>query len=96
MQRPYLPPQQGAQYQVEFGGKVRLACGRGLGMGADNKQATSRQRVKITTGQVPEAPADLVPRHGAANSAAHHESYPGGLIAVRGADSKVTADQTPA
>jgi hypothetical protein len=36
VQRPYLPPQQIAQYQVELGGTIRLACGRGRGIGADN------------------------------------------------------------
>jgi len=36
VQRPYLPPQQITQYQVELGGKIRLACGRSRGIGADN------------------------------------------------------------
>ena len=47
-QRPYLPPQSDVHHQVEFGGEICLARGRGLWMSADHKQATSRQR-----GQVP-------------------------------------------
>lgn len=92
---PYLPPQQGADYQVEFGGKIRLACGRGRRVGADNKQATSRQRVKITAGQVSQASAYFISLNGAAHRTAYHEPYPGRLVPGSGADDQMPAEQAP-
>jgi hypothetical protein len=46
-QRPNLPPQQRGYHQVKFGGEIHLARGRGLWIGSDHKQATSRQRVQV-------------------------------------------------
>ena len=82
MQHPYLPPQQCAEYQVELGGKIRLAGGRGRGIGADNKQATSREEIQITAGYMSEPAAHLIPGHRVAHGPAHHESDPGRLVAV--------------
>jgi len=44
MLRPTLPPKQSADYQVEFGGEIRLACGSGPGIGTHHQQATFRKR----------------------------------------------------
>ncbi len=35
-QRPTLPPKQRTDYQVEFGGDIRLGCSRGTGMSAQH------------------------------------------------------------
>ena len=80
---PALPPQQSAEYQVEIGGEIRLACGRGPGIGAYHKQATSRKRPQIPAGQMTEPPPDPVPHHRRAHRPAHDESDPGRLIPAR-------------
>ena len=50
--RPTLPPKQCCDYQVEFGGEIRLACGRGPGIGTHHQQATFRKRPQIPAGQM--------------------------------------------
>ena len=90
--RPTLPPQQCAEYQVEFGGEIRLACGRRPGIGAHHKQATSRKRPQIPAGQVTQPPADPVAHHRAAHGAAYHESHPGRIIPA-GAHQQVARQQ---
>ena len=93
--RPTLPPQQCAEYQVEFGGEIRLACGRRPGIGAHHKQATSRKRPQIPAGQVTQPPADPVAHHRAAHGAAYHEPHPGRIIPA-GAHQQVARQQRPA
>jgi len=89
-----LPPKQRIDYQVEFGGEIRLACGRGLGISTQHKQATSRQAPQIPTGQMPKLPPDPIARHGRANSAAYNEADLGRLAAAAAAQ-KVTGEQRP-
>jgi hypothetical protein len=36
MSRPNLPPKQPADYQIEFGGEISLACVRCPGIGTDD------------------------------------------------------------
>ena len=70
-------------YQVEFGGEIRLACGRGPRVGAHHKQATLRKRLQIPADQMPQPPPHRVAHHRAAHGAAHHEPDPGGLLRSR-------------
>jgi len=91
---PALPPQQCAEYQVEIGGEVRLACGGRPGIGTYHKQATSRKRPQVPAGEVAEPPPDPVPHHGRADRSADHESHPGGLI-LAGANQQMAGQQRP-
>lgn len=77
MQRPNLPPQQPAHHQVQIGGQIRLACGRGRRIGADHKQATCRQHTKIPAHEHTKATSHPVAHHCGANRATDYESYPG-------------------
>ena len=93
--RPTLPPQQYAEYQVELGGEIRLACGRRPGIGAHHKQATSRKRPQIPAGQVTQPATDPVAHHRGAHGAAYHEPHPGRIIPA-GAHQQVARQQWPA
>src|SRR5215472_8609472 len=77
-----LPPKKCCDYQVEFGGEIRLACGSGPGIGTHHQQATFRKRPEIPAGQMTQPPADPVAHDSAAHSAANHEADPGRLIMV--------------
>jgi hypothetical protein len=81
--RPTLPPKQSSDYQVEFGGEIRLACGSGPGIGTYHQQATFRKRPEIPAGQMSQLPPDPVAHDSAAHSAANHEADPGRLIVAR-------------
>jgi hypothetical protein len=92
--RPTLPPKQCSDYQVEFGGEIRLACGSGPGIGTYHQQATFRKRPEIPTGQMSKLTAHTVAYHGASHRAAHDEADPGRLIEARPAE-QVRGDQLP-
>src|SRR5580693_1735823 len=81
--RPTLPPKQSADYQVEFGGEIRLAGGSGPGIGTHHQQATFRKRPEIPAGQMTQPAADLVAHHSTPHGPAHHEAHPGRLIVAR-------------
>src|SRR5215831_17162184 len=89
-----LPPKQCSDYQVEFGGEIRLACGGGPGIGTHHQQATFRKRPEIPAGQMTQPAPYLVAHHSAAHRPAHHEAYPRGLVVARLAE-QVTGDQFP-
>jgi hypothetical protein len=77
-----LPPKQSFEYQVEVGGKIRLAgCSRAR-RGADYKQATSRQQPQIPAGEVPQPPSNRVPDYRRTDRLAHNETHPSRLRAV--------------
>jgi len=82
-QRPNLPPQQPAHHQVQIGGQIRLACGRGRRIGADHKQATCREHAKIPAHEHTKTTSHPVAHHSGANRATHNESYPGWLVALK-------------
>ena len=82
MQRPNLPPQQLAHHQVQIGGQIGLACGRGRRIGADHKKATCRQHAKIPAHERTKATFHPVAHHCGANRATDYESYPGRFIAL--------------
>jgi hypothetical protein len=90
--RPTLPPKQCSDYQVEFGGEIRLACGSGPGIGTYHQQATFRKRPEIPAGQMSELTAHTVADHGASYRAAHDEAHPGRFIVARLAE-QVRRDQ---
>jgi hypothetical protein len=92
--RPTLPPKQSADYQVEFGGKIRLACGSGPGIGTHHQQATCRKRPEIPAGQMSQPTPHPIARHGTAHRTAHHKAYAGRLIVARLAE-QVGGDQLP-
>jgi hypothetical protein len=92
--RPTLPPKQCSDYQVEFGGEIRLACGSGPGIGTYHQQATFRKRPEIPAGQMSKLTAHTVAHHSASHSAAHDEADPGRLIVARPAE-QVRGDQLP-
>jgi hypothetical protein len=94
-QRLTLPPKQCLDYQVEFGGEIRLACGRGPGICAYHQQATFRKRTQIPSGQMTQLPTDPVADHRTADGAAHDEADVSGLIVI-GADEQVSREQRPA
>jgi hypothetical protein len=93
--RPTLPPKQSSDYQVEFGGEIRLACGGGPGIGTHHQQATFRKRPEIPAGQMSQPAPHPVAHHGAAHGTAHHEADPSRLIVTRPAQ-QVPRDQRPA
>jgi hypothetical protein len=93
--RPTLPPKQISDYQVEFGGEIRLACGSGPGIDAHHQQATFRKRPKIPAGQMTQPAPHLVAHDSASHGLTHHEADPGGLVVARLAE-QVTGDQRPA
>ncbi len=92
--RPTLPPKQISDYQVEFGGEIRLACGSGPGIGAHHQQATFRKRPEIPAGQMTQPAPHLVAHDSASHGLAHHETDPGWLIVTRPAE-QVARDQLP-
>jgi len=94
-QCPTLPPQQCAEYQVELGGEIRLACGRRLRVGAYHKQATSRKRPQVPAGKVTKPAADPITHYRRAHAAAYHKAHPGRIIPPR-ARQQVTGKQRPA
>jgi hypothetical protein len=94
--RPTLPPKQGLEYQVQFGGEIRLACGSGPGTGSYHQQATFRKRLQIPAGQMAEPAPHLITYHSATHGATYHKSDPGRLIGGRcGLDQQVPGDQLP-
>jgi hypothetical protein len=92
--RPTLPPKQISDYQVEFGGQFRLACGSGPGIGAHHQQATFRKRPEIPTGQMTQPASDFVAHDRTSHGLTHHEADPGGLAPV-GLAEQVAGDQRP-
>jgi hypothetical protein len=82
MQRPNLPPQQPAHHQIQIGGQIRLACGRGRRIGADHKQATRRKHAKVPAHERTKATFHPVAHHRGANRATDYESYPGRFMAL--------------
>jgi len=58
-----LPPKQCSDYQVEVGGKIRLAGFSSARRSADYKQATSRQQPQVPAGEVPQPPSDCISDH---------------------------------
>jgi hypothetical protein len=92
--RPTLPPEQSVDYQVEFGGEIRLACGSGPGIGTHHQQATFRKRPEVPAGQMTEPAPDLVPHDRASHGLTYHESDARGLV-VPGLAEQVTRDQRP-
>ena len=91
---PTLPPKQSADYQVEFGGEIRLACGGGPGIGTHHQQATFRKRAEIPAGQMTEPAPDSVTHDSPAHGLAHHEADPGGIVTARLAE-QVAGVQLP-
>ena len=89
-----LPPKKCCDYQVEFGGEIRLACGSGPGIGTHHQQATFRKRPEIPAGQMTQPAADLVAHHSPAYRPAHHEAHPRRLLVPR-LPEQVTGDQFP-
>lgn len=83
MQRPNLPPQQPAHHQIQIGGQIRLACGRGRRIGADHKQATRRKHAKIPAHERTKATFHPVAHHRGANRATDYKSYPGRFMALK-------------
>jgi hypothetical protein len=92
--RPTLPPKQISDYQVEFGGEIRLVCGGGPGIGTHHQQATFRKRPEIPAGQMTQPAPHLVAHHSASHGLTHHEADPGWLVAARLAE-QVAGDQWP-
>ena len=83
-----------ADYQVEFGGEIRLACGGGPGIGTHHQQATFRKRAEIPAGQMTEPAPDSVTHDRPAHGLTHHEADPRGLV-VAGPAEQVARDQRP-
>jgi hypothetical protein len=80
-QRPNLPPQQPAHYQVQIGGEIRLACGRSRRIGAHHKQATRREHAKVPAREHTKTSFHPVAHHSGTNRATDYESYLGRLAA---------------
>jgi hypothetical protein len=93
--RPTLPPKQCSDYQVEFGGKIRLACGSGPGIGTHHQQATFRKRPEIPAGHMTQPAAHLVAHDSTSHGLTDHKADPGGLFAAWLAE-QVPGDQRPA
>jgi hypothetical protein len=70
-----LPPKQRSDYQVEVGGKIRLAGHRRARRGAHYKQATSRQQPQVPTDNVPQPPSDRIPDDCGTHCLTDHETY---------------------
>ncbi len=83
MQRPNLPPQQPIDHQVEIGGEIRLACGRGRRIGANHKKATFRQHAKIPAHERTKTTSHAVAHHSGANRTTDYESYPGRFTTLK-------------
>ncbi len=83
MSRPNLPPKQPTEYQIEFGGKISLACVRRPGIGADDKQATRWQPSSARPGCLAEPPPDTIPHDRTTHGPVHDESHPRQCIAPR-------------
>ncbi len=80
--RTTLPPEQCPYHQTQLSGQLSLACSRGLGVSAQHKQATSRQRLQVPRREVPQAPAYPVPHHRRTDGAAHDEANPRRLLDI--------------
>jgi hypothetical protein len=89
-----LPPKQISDYQVEFGGEIRLACGSGPGISAHHQQATFRKRPEIPAGHMTQPAPHFVAHNSASYRLTHHEADPGWLVAARPAE-QVPGDQLP-
>jgi hypothetical protein len=92
---PTLPPKQRPDYQVDVGGKIRLASRSRARASAQYKQATSRQRLQITTGQMPQAPFHPVSHDCSAYLPADDEADQRRVTLIR-LHEQVTRDQRPA
>jgi hypothetical protein len=92
--RPTLPPKQISDYQVEFGGEIRLACGSGPGISAHHQQATFRKRPEIPAGYMTQPASHLIAHDSTSHGLTHHEADPGGLVAAWLAE-QVAGDQLP-
>ena len=57
-------------------------CGRRLGVGSHDKQATRCESMQVLADDVAEPTADLVANHRVADLAADGETDPGGLVHV--------------
>jgi hypothetical protein len=77
-----LPPKQCSDYQVDVGGEIRLASRGRARRSAHYKQATSRQRAQVPTGEVPQPPPHLVPDHSRADRFAYHEADASRFLAL--------------
>jgi hypothetical protein len=92
--RSTLPPKQISDYQVEFGGEIRLACGSGPGIGAHHQQATFRKRPEVPAGQMTQPAPYLVAHDGTSHGLTDHEPDAGRLVVARLAE-QVARDQMP-
>jgi len=81
-----LPPKQSSDYQVEVGGKIRLARSSCARCSAQYKQATSRQRPQVPAGKMPEPSADPITDHSAADFASDDEADKRMFAGVGGPD----------
>jgi len=90
-----LPPKQSSDYQVEVGGKIRLARSSCARCSAQYKQATSRQRPQVPAGKMPEPSADPIADYGAADSAPHDETDKRILAGTGGLDEQMPRDERP-
>jgi hypothetical protein len=88
-----LPPYQLAHHQVQFGGEIRLARGRGPWMSPDYKQATLREGRQVPADQRPQTAADAVSHHGPAHRPPDHETHPWWLVRRIRPDQQMTGDQ---
>jgi hypothetical protein len=77
-----LPPKQCSDYQVEVGGKIRLACRGGARRSAHYKQATSRQRPEIPAGEMAQPSAYSIPYHGRTHLLADNETDSRGFVRI--------------
>jgi hypothetical protein len=77
MSRPNLPPKQPAEYQIEIGGEISLACVRCPGISADDKQATRWQQSSAHPGHITKTPPQPVAHDGSPNGTRNHETDSG-------------------
>jgi hypothetical protein len=87
-----LPPKQRSDYQVEFGGEIRLARRGRARRSPHYKQATSGQRPQVPTGEVPQPPPHFIPHHSRADRLAYNEADAHRLLAPA-PDEQVPGDQ---
>ena len=92
---PNLPPHQLFHDQVQFGGEICLARGRGLWMSPHHKQATSRQRWQVPADERSQPAADLVPDHRGPDRPSYHEPSPGRFILVISTHQQVPGQYLP-
>jgi hypothetical protein len=88
-----LPPYQLAHHQVQFGGEIRLARGRGPWMSPHYKQATLREGRQVPADQGAQTAPDPVSQHGLAHRPTHHETHPRWFARRIRPDQQVAGDQ---